>query len=266
MKLLCLNVALFETNNSLLSKFLTEQNAQFVCLQEVTKALDSTVKKEFISKTTIDSATPNLTHSFFGPNSIMGNFEQKNFHGKELYTCEFGGLMEFGNYTKSQYHFTKAQNVFVQNCFTYSEDKSNWPDEDYRSVSVVDFDVEGKKLRILNYHGVWTRNKMGNDMSLKANKMIKDLALNAEGEVIICGDFNLFPDTQSMKVFENYFESLVDTYNVRTTRPITNELHNERRNVVDYILISKGIHVYDFKVINSDISDHLPLFLDFELK
>lgn len=76
----------------------------------------------------------------------MGNFEQKNFHGKELYTCEFGGLMEFGNYTKSQYNFTKAQNVFVQNCFTYSEDKSNWPDEDYRSVSVVDFDVEGKSL------------------------------------------------------------------------------------------------------------------------
>jgi endonuclease/exonuclease/phosphatase family metal-dependent hydrolase len=265
MKLLCLNVALFETNNKLLLPFIRDQYADFVCFQEISRALEALVFEDYVSKNVIDRATQDLQYFFFGPNSVMGDFEQKDFHGKELYTCEFGGLMEFGNYTKAKYKMVKAQNVFIQNHFTYAADKSNWPDEDYRAVLVSDHIVNGKKLRILNYHGVWTRNKLGNKKSLAANKIISDLALQAEGEVIICGDFNLFPDTPSMKLFEKNFISLVDTYNIKTTRPATNELHGSKRNVVDYIWVSKGIQVNTFEVINTDVSDHLPLILDFEL-
>jgi len=266
MKLICLNVAIFEANNSLLKKFISEQNADFVCLQEITRALQSSVKNEYITKDMVDQSTPLLTHFFFGPNSVMGDFEQKNFHGKEVFSFKFGGLMEFGNYTKSQYKIVKAQNVFVQNCFTFTTDASKWPDEDFRAVLVTDHVINGKKLRILNYHGVWTRNKLGNEKSLIANKIINDLALQAEGEVIICGDFNLFPNTPSMMLFEKHFISLVDEFSIKTTRPATNELNTQKRNVVDYIWVSKGVNVKDFKVIESNVSDHLPLVLNFELK
>lgn len=265
MRLVSLNVALFEANNKLLSTFLHEQNADFVCLQEVTRGLEDSVIKDYESKDIVDKATSGLPYFFFGPNSIMGDFQQKNFHGKELYVFKFGGLMEFGNYTKSKHKITKAQNVFVQNHFTYNTDNSKWPDEDYRAVLVTDHVFDGKKLRILNYHGVWTRNKMGTEKSIAANRIIRDLALQAEGEVIICGDFNLFPDTPSMKLLDDKFESLVDTYKIQTTRPASNELSQHKRNVVDYVLISKGINVKNFKVLDSDVSDHLPLILDFEL-
>jgi len=257
-------VALFEANNRLLTKFLVEQNADFVCLQEITRALQKTVKKDYVTKE-VDEVTPRLDYFFFGPNSVMGNFEQKNFHGKDIYRFEFGGLMEFGNYTKSNHKIVKAQNVFVQNSFTYSLDRSKWPDEDYRAVLVTDHIVRGKKLRILNYHGVWTQHKLGNEHSMTANRIINDIALRAEGEVIICGDFNLFPDTPSMKIFETNFISLVDKYKINTTRPSSNELHKSKRNVVDYILVSMGVTVNNFQVLNSPVSDHLPLILDFEL-
>ena len=265
MKLLCLNVALFEANNHFLSQFLKEQQSDILCLQEITRALEKSVQKDYVTKDIVDDATPHLSSFFFGPNSIMGNFKQKNFHGKELYTFEFGGLMEFGNYTKSRYKITKAQNVFVQNCFTYATDGSKWPEEDFRAVLVSDHVIDGKKLRVLNYHGVWTRNKLGNELSLQANKIINKLALQAEGEVIICGDFNLFPETPSMKVFGKKFESLVDTFAISTTRPASNELNHHKRNVVDYVLVSKGVTVKNFHVPKSDVSDHLPLILDFEL-
>ena len=264
MKLISLNVALFEANNNLLAEFLREQNADIICLQEITRTLEDSVKAKYVSKDAVDSVTPKLKYFFFGPNSVMGDFEQINFHGKEVFRFEFGGLMEFGNYTKSQYKIIKAQNIFVQNCFTYTTDQSKWPDEDYRAVLVTDHIIYGKKLRIMNYHGVWTRNKLGNEMSLHANKIINDLALKAEGEVILCGDFNLFPDTPSMKIFEKNLISLVDTFNIKTTRPSTNELSKSKRNVVDYIWVSKGIKVKDFKVVNTDLSDHLPLILDFD--
>lgn len=61
------------------------------------------------------------------------------------------------------------------------------------------------------------------------------------------------------------FTSLVDEYNVSTTRPKTNELSHLERNVVDYILASKGVKVRSFEIVRSDISDHLPLVLDFEI-
>jgi len=265
MKLISLNIALFEANNTPLKQILKHQKPDFVCLQEVTRALESTVKGDYISKEVVDTATPKLSYFFFGPNSVMGDFKQKNFHGKELYCFEFGGLFEFGNYTKSKYKMVKAQNVFVQNCFTFTADSSKWPDEDYRAVLVTDHIVDGKKLRVLNYHGIWTRNKLGNEKSVSANKIINDLALQAEGEVIICGDFNLFPDTESMKVFDKNFTSLVDIHDIKTTRPTSNELHSSKRNVVDYILVSKGITINSFEVLDTDVSDHLPLVLNFEL-
>lgn len=265
MKLISFNVALFEANNSKLTKFLQEQNADIVCLQEVVRETETLPSQDYISKTSIDSGTQDLKYNFFGPNSIMDHFEMKDFHGQENFHFNLGGMAEMGNYTKSKYKIIKAQNIFVQNHFTYTTDRSNWPDEDYRAVLVVDLDINGKRLRILNYHGIWTRGKMGNEKSMVACKKINELALEAKGEVIICGDFNLFPYTPSMKVFENNFISLVDQFKINTTRPPTNELSKLNRNIVDYIWISKGTKVKSFEVLELDVSDHLPLILEFDI-
>lgn len=68
-----------------------------------------------------------------------------------------------------------------------------------------------------------------------------------------------------MAIFKEDFTNLVDTYDIKTTRPASNELSNEKRNVVDYIFVSKEISVKKFEVINTDVSDHLPLILEFEI-
>lgn len=263
MKLISLNVALFEANNSKLVKFLQEQKADIVCLQEVVRETEKTVIRDFVSKEPIDSATSDFRYSFFGPNSVMDKFEMKDFHGRENFSFDLGGMAEMGNYIKSKYKIIKCQTIFLENHFTYTTDHSKWPEEDYRSVLVADLEIGEKQMRILNYHGIWTRGKLGNEKSLEACKRINDLALEAKGEVIISGDFNLFPDTPSMRVFEKNFVSLVDRYKIKSTRPTSNELSGLARNVVDYIWVSKGVKVMNFQVIESDVSDHLPLVLEF---
>ncbi|AKM83597.1 hypothetical protein A2422_01855 [Candidatus Woesebacteria bacterium RIFOXYC1_FULL_31_51] len=259
MKLITLNVALFESNNLKLAKFLKDQRADILCLQEVTKEIDTTVLHEYVTKRPVDTATTELIYAFFGPNSIMDRFDMKGFHGHDAFHFDLGGLAEMGNYTKSKFKITKGQNIFLQNHFTYTTDRSKWPDEDYRTVLVTDLEIGKKQLRVLNYHGIWTRNKLGNEKSLKACEKINKLALEAEGEAIICGDFNLFPGTPSMKVFRKNFTSLVDKFEIKTTRPFSNELNKLDRNVVDYIWVSKGIKVNNFEVLDNDVSDHLPL-------
>jgi endonuclease/exonuclease/phosphatase family metal-dependent hydrolase len=265
MKLLSLNVALFEPNNSKLSKFVKGQDADIVCFQEVTRALDKNVLKKYISKDPIDSATSKLPSGFYGPTETFGSFELKEFHGKDIFRFDPGGMLELGNYTKSKYPIKKAQNIFIEGHFTYNTDPSNWPEEDYRAVLVADLDLGKNNLRVINYHGIWTKDKLGNERTLSACQKIKDLALEAKGQVIICGDFNLFPDTPSMKVFQTNFISLVDRYNIRATRPSSNELNGQDRNVVDYILLSRNVKVKSFNVLGTDVSDHLPLVLEFEL-
>ncbi len=124
---------------------------------------------------------------------------------------------------------------------------------------------KSKKLRVLNYHGIWTKEKVGNAETLKACRKILNLAREVSYPAIIVGDFNLFPDTPSMQIFYKHFINLVDMYNISTTRPASNELSNLKRNVVDYILVSKDIKVNSFAVLDSDVSDHFPLILDFEI-
>jgi len=265
MKLLSLNIALFEPNTPQLIEFLTQQNPDILCLQEVVHALEPSVFKEYVTKQPIDQHMTHMPYSFYGPTYVLRSFDKKSFHGKDSTEFDLGGLVEMGNHVRSKYKIVKGTNIFVENYYTYITDFSGWPEEDYRSFLVIDLDVDGKPLTILNYHGIWTRNKLGSEKTTKACQKIYEWALQAKGEVIICGDFNLFPDTPSMKIFENSFTSLVDVYNIKKTRPDSNELSGLSRNVVDYIWVSKGINVKDFQVLDADVSDHLPLVLEFDL-
>lgn len=268
MKLLSLNVALFETNNDLLLKFLSKQELDILCLQEVAEKIDESVNPDFVSKDHIDKATLNLTHSFFGPTLMAHDFHLKNFHQKENFDYDFGGFLTAGNYLKSKFKIIQKSNVFVKGSLSQIEitDWSSWPEGQIKAVQVVDLELlNSKKLRVINYHGIWTREKIGNAETLKACEKILFLAKETKGPTIIVGDFNLFPDTLSMQVFYDDFISLVDNYHISTTRPNSNELSNLKRNVVDYILVTKDIKVNSFTVLDSDVSDHLPLILDFEV-
>lgn len=266
MRLISLNVALFETNNEKLYKFLLDQQPDIVCLQEVALSTDPKVVKDYLSKDFIDKATKNLKHSFYSSTWLSKDFHLKNFHKKDDYFIDFKGWIESGIYIKSKFEILKAANIFLKNKFGPMTDWTNWPKNEVKSVQVVDLQLpSSKKLRVLNYHGIWTKEKIGNKETLEACKKINKLATEVNYPTIITGDFNLFPNTESMRVFNKDFISLVDQHNIQTTRPKTNELSLLERNVVDFILISKGFKVNSFEVLDSDVSDHLPLILDFEL-
>ncbi len=265
MRLICLNVALFVSNNEKVITFLKNQKPDIICLQEVAKSVDKSVYEKYISLDSINSATKQLMHSFYGPTSKMKDFKQKNFHKEENFYIDLGGFLEIGNYIKSKYKIINTSNIFIKNKYKEITDWENWPGNEAKAVLVVDLELKnGEKIRIINYHGIWTKEKIGNKETLNACRKINDLAKEVNYPVIIVGDFNLFPDTQSMRVFKD-FQSLVDVYNIKTTRPSSNELSSLKRNIVDYIFVSSGIKVTSFKVLDSDVSDHLPLILDFEI-
>jgi endonuclease/exonuclease/phosphatase family metal-dependent hydrolase len=265
MKLISLNVALFEENNDKLKSFIESQNPDILCLQEVTRRVDVEAKTALVSKDAIDFSSSDLLHSFFAPVWVLSKFEQSSFHGEDTFYFDIGGTVEFGNYIRSRFPISKGQNIFVQNHFAYITDWSNWPEEDCRGFQVVDLEVMGKQLRLINYHGIWSKDKKGSPNTQHACEMIREVGLNSAGALIICGDFNLFPGTDSIKVLSQSFKNLCDVFEINSTRPDVNELSGKSRNVVDYIFVNEQVEVNDFVVMQSNVSDHFPLLLDFNL-
>lgn len=76
----------------------------------------------------------------------------------------------------------------------------------------------------------------------------------------------MLPNTESIELFNNELVNLIDKYNIKSTRPNFDDGLDKGNMVCDYIFVNDKIKVNDFKVIESNISDHLPLILDFDIK
>jgi endonuclease/exonuclease/phosphatase family metal-dependent hydrolase len=78
----------------------------------------------------------------------------------------------------------------------------------------------------------------------------------------LCGDFNLPPNTKSLAMFEEFgLRNLISEYKINSTRT---SFYTKEEKFADYIFVSNGIKVNDFSVLPDEVSDHAPLFIDFE--
>lgn len=131
-----------------------------------------------------------------------------------------------------------------------------------RNLQYLTFTIEGKSYLLCHFHGIWhPKTKVDTKDRLEQSKKIKKFLNAYEGRKILCGDFNLLPNTKSMLILEKGMRNLIKESNISTTR---NSLYKRKEKYADYILISQGISVRNFKVIDLTVSDHLPLFLDFQ--
>jgi endonuclease/exonuclease/phosphatase family metal-dependent hydrolase len=78
---------------------------------------------------------------------------------------------------------------------------------------------------------------------------------------VICGDFNVLPDSQTLRLLEGAgFTELVTAGGFRGTRT---SLYTRPGRHADYMLVNRREAVREFQVIGSpEVSDHCPLVLD----
>jgi endonuclease/exonuclease/phosphatase family metal-dependent hydrolase len=132
-----------------------------------------------------------------------------------------------------------------------------------RNIQYVTFTLNAKTATVINFHGLWNgKGKTDSEDRIEQSKKIIEFLKEIKGEVVLCGDFNLLPDTESIKMFEEYgFRNLISEYRITSTRTA---LYTKQEKFADYIFVSNGIHVNEFKVLPDVVSDHSPLFIDFE--
>ena len=129
-----------------------------------------------------------------------------------------------------------------------------------RNVQFAEVFYKGKPLFILNFHGLWNgQGKGDSDERIEQSRKIIEFLKSLNGSIVFCGDFNLLPDTESIRMIERTgLRNLVKEYGITSTRT---SLYTKPEKFADYIFISQDLEVEDFKVLPVEVSDHSPLYL-----
>lgn len=136
------------------------------------------------------------------------------------------------------------------------------------SAQWVKIRQDKKSFWVINFHGLSRPgNKLDSKARLKQSKDLAKILKNLHGPKILCGDFNLMPETESVKVIERAnMANLIKKYKIKNTRnSISWKKYNNRQSFADFTFVSPEIKVKKFKVPYTLVSDHLPMILEFEI-
>ena len=180
---------------------------------------------------------------------------------------EIGGLITDCNKPCGQSTFFKKDiDEISSNKILIHEIKTN----DVGFLLKTELKIGNKLISVGNVHGTSVpSDKMDSDIRLNQSNIVIDSFKKNINKIII-GDFNLSNETKSVSLFEDAgYTNLIKEFDIKSTR---NEVSwNRFKNgpgfvkqyFADYVFVSSGIKVKNFEVPYNEVSDHLPLILDF---
>ncbi len=222
---------------------LSAEAANLVCLQEIISTEGNGALAIPLEKL---QAKLGLVHSFMSPVFSFNLMNKK---------------ASFGNATLSEFPFKVQETIFTNLEYQADFDFDSY-DYNIRNLQHVQVNVGGKKLTILNHHGHHIRqHKNGDAQTMRQMNQIASYLDTLDGPVILTGDFNLAPDSKSLGILNAKLRNLSVEYKLLTTR---NSM-TSKAEVCDYIFVSDGVSVKNFRASDVIASDHQALILDFEL-
>jgi len=123
-------------------------------------------------------------------------------------------------------------------------------------------------LNVFNYHGIpMPGDKLDTKERIAASQKILEVMAKTSGPKILCGDFNLMPDTESVRMFgEAGFKNLIKDFKITNTRnEISWNMYSNKQSFADFTFISPEIKVKSFEVPYNLVSDHLPMVMQLQI-
>ena len=113
-------------------------------------------------------------------------------------------------------------------------------------------------LNVVNYHGYWQKQPLGNEDTVKAMKNVAALIKEVSGPLVVCGDFNVIYDSPAMRELD-FLRDLTEENHIDNTLA---GLKYGGKVACDHILVNENIEVVDFQVVEKIISDHKGLIVE----
>lgn len=132
-----------------------------------------------------------------------------------------------------------------------------------RAIQTISLVHEGRPIVISHVHGLWNgKGKTDTPERLGQSRAIRKHVESFGGPLILLGDFNLLPETESLAIVKDGMRDLVHEYGVTSTRSKLYTKHEKPVLFADYAFVTPDLPVQHFEVLQDVVSDHLPLLLE----
>lgn len=224
-------------------KLMTAEIPDILCLQEAIE-LKGGKSAMFVTIEEIQKAI-NAEYVFMSPVFSLNYMNRK---------------ADFGNCIISKYPIENTETIFTGKQYIADFDFLNH-DPNMRNLQHAELVLPDKsKLHILNHHGHHIhQHKNGDKETMRQCGIIANEIKKLNGRLILSGDFNLAPRSESLQQINTLLDNLSIRFKLKTTR--TQLTH--KTEVCDYIFVSNEIKVNSFRALNDIVSDHKALVMEF---
>lgn len=148
------------------------------------------------------------------------------------------------------------------------EDLNDHPYE-RRTCAVARIQIENSILTVATTHKSYSSGFIEDQDKIAETKKIINFIEKEKWNLILTWDFNLAPDSDSVRMILQYLQHVGPdcSQSTWTTKPFSfmGFEENELKWRLDYIFVSKKIKVLSSTIIPTEYSDHLPIFAECEL-
>lgn len=248
-KIICLNLfeggLLWEN----IEQFLKKENADILCFQEVFRGSQHQ-PPNFNSIPRLQKVLPKYDY-FFSP---------------ESHAFWPAGGVDVGNGIFSRFPIKEKETIFLFGEYVKVDRPKNKNDfsKDPKNMQHAVIEIDGKQLHVCNMHGIWGLDGGDNPARLRMSEIMVQ-AIKGKEPAVLMGDFNLKPNTQTIrnieKIMTNVFkDELTTSFNMRhKTNP------GYATAVVDMFFASSTVKVLSKSCPEDDVSDHKPLVVSIEI-
>lgn len=236
-----------------INDFLKKENPDILCIQEAYNSNNKKLAKSLRSIDALKEILPSYRYHF----------------APELLDARKEGKIPIGNAIFSRFSITKTDTVFYDIPYGEYEDFLKNNNKHFvsllpKNLEYIKVKINSMELNVFNTHGIWGQDGKDTKRRLQMGETIVN-QIKDKKNVILAGDFNLSPTTQTVRNIEKHVKS-VFSKELQTTFNVKLKPHrgNFATSVVDMIFVSKHIQILKKYCPNVDISDHFPLVCIFD--
>ena len=236
--------------DGILDFFKSNKDTNIFCLQEIIEVKDEDLKDNEFAK---ENKKERINQDLKLFNNVKNVLKDHKSYFRPHYKDYFGLAI----FVKKDLEILEEGEVII-----YGGNKANHEHDHARNVEFVKLNINNKVINILNVHGLWTgKGKSDSEDRINQSQNIIDFIKTLKGEVILTGDFNLNPDTESIKMIENSgLINLIKEKKITSTRTSL-YIRRETNPFADYTFVSKDVEVKSFEIMPDEVSDHAAMKL-----
>lgn len=190
--------------------------------------------------------------------NILDELKSLLSNHQSFFSPSIGSVYGIGVFVKKGISILDTGDVWIYEVKDYAGSGGNHS----RNMQWLQCGINGITYSIFNVHGLWNgKGKTDSLDRIEQSSRIKECVDKFSGKKILCGDFNLRPDTKSIEIVSDGMDNLINKYKIKSTRT---SIYSKDEKFADYVFVSPEVGVKSFEVFEDEVSDHSPLLLEFD--